>query len=252
MNKCLVCEKDTANPKFCSKHCQSKFTCTNQWKDPKIREKMIQGNKKQMLKRYKEKPELRFILTRNCHTPKARKKFGESRKKYFSTHPQWCEGLTKYDHPGLLKNSQSKLGDKNPMKNLKTKNKVAKSLKRFYLEHPEKHPNHIMRENGRKTSLEKQTEDLLILQNREFKFQYPIPTTGKFVDFYLPKEKIIIEADGEYWHKDKKETKKRDIKILNALNRGWKILHYSDKFIKEKTLNFPKYYNLENLIHLVI
>lgn len=77
-------------------------------------------------------------------------------------------------------------------------------------------------------------------EDKDFIVQYPVmgKNGSKYIlDFAFPKEKLNIECDGEYWHEKCKnidEDKKRDEFLRN---RGWHILRFNGKEIKE---NLPK------------
>lgn len=58
---------------------------------------------------------------------------------------------------------------------------------------------------------------------------------GKYhVDFYLPNRKLVLECDGEYWHKTEKarqRDRKKD-KFLQA--QGYKVLRLAEQDIREQ------------------
>jgi very-short-patch-repair endonuclease len=53
------------------------------------------------------------------------------------------------------------------------------------------------------------------------------------VDFVLRKQKIIIEVDGDIFHKDYEKEKRREVEILYAVGFDWKIIRVSAEEIKE-------------------
>lgn len=57
---------------------------------------------------------------------------------------------------------------------------------------------------------------------------------GRFyADFYLPERNLIIECDGEYWHRSEK-AKTRDLKKDQfLLESGYKILRLQEDMIKK-------------------
>jgi len=55
---------------------------------------------------------------------------------------------------------------------------------------------------------------------------FKINKSYKFPDFVIPKYNLIIECDGEYWHKNMKMIdKERDMMFENE---GYKVLRFSD------------------------
>ena len=45
---------------------------------------------------------------------------------------------------------------------------------------------------------------------------------GKYIDIALPNEKIAIEYDGWWWHKNKQEED--EVRKQEMLNKGWRVL----------------------------
>lgn len=65
---------------------------------------------------------------------------------------------------------------------------------------------------------------------------------NRLVDFYFPKLMLIVETDGWYWHQDKEKEDERDREILEYLEDGWEILHYTDDEVKQLSrgkISFP-------------
>jgi very-short-patch-repair endonuclease len=48
-------------------------------------------------------------------------------------------------------------------------------------------------------------------------------------DFFLPNHKLVIECDGEYWHKDKAKESLRDCFFES---KGLKVVHFGEKEIR--------------------
>lgn len=116
--------------------------------------------------------------------------------------------------------------------------------KKFKKEFGLKMRKHIVRRLANKempfmnTKIEKEFAKELSKREINFISQYPID--NKFVcDFSIPKYKIIIECDGDYWHgnpkiynkKDLNQTQKRKIKIdrikdIYLKKKGWKVLRF--------------------------
>lgn len=92
------------------------------------------------------------------------------------------------------------------------------------------------RRNYGKTWLEERfgwiLKQLEVENESQFPIKYGKDKLGRdryyFVDFALPKEKIAIECDGSYWHKDKKRDKIREERIKSL---GWTVLRFSENEI---------------------
>lgn len=113
-------------------------------------------------------------------------------------------------------------------------------MKKYICEHPEKSPNKILLGKTRKgiTKIEKMMAKILDSAKVFYIPQHPIVcrkniNCTKFVDFYLPNHKMIVECDGSYWHQDKEKDNKRDNIILSVLGNEWRIEHIKDKEIYE-------------------
>lgn len=82
------------------------------------------------------------------------------------------------------------------------------------------------------TDIESIMQTALVARGIFFVSQYPIHRKyGYVADFYLPEDKIIIECDGEAWHKvGNSHDQKRDA-VLNK--KGFKIFRFRGNEIKE-------------------
>lgn len=63
-----------------------------------------------------------------------------------------------------------------------------------------------------RTSIEKWVSSALTEAGKTFVEQFRVGS--RKIDFYLPEDKLFIEADGEWWHQDKEAELRRDIEIL--------------------------------------
>ena len=148
---------------------------------------------------------------------------------HLGQHP-WNKDLTKETEPRLLKSS---------------KIMFQKTTERL-LKNPEQQPNRILAKRSRTgtTTLERIIGNILDSGNILFEPQKLISYKGKwkFVDFYLPNHKLIIECDGERWHQNLKKDEERDKIILAALGEGWRIEHLSEKEIYE----FKEFFGIKN------
>ena len=165
--------------------------------------------------------------------------------------PAWSRGFTKATHSSVLLRSQRLserrtndplCGPRNPFfgKHHSIKWKIEHSAKRrgvpmpnisaalklFYRKHPDKHPNRIMASNGHESALEKRLRSLLESMRIDYAVQFPI--CGFFADFAIVSKKLILEADGEYWH-DPVHDAYRDAIIQRS---GWTVLRFSEQEIR--------------------
>lgn len=87
---------------------------------------------------------------------------------------------------------------------------------------PETHPNRIMAQRGYQTNSEKQVEEWIGVTGLQYERQFKV---GKhFVDFAIPEKKMLIEADGAFWHSNQAADIERDKEIMDILP-GWEMVH---------------------------
>lgn len=101
--------------------------------------------------------------------------------------------------------------------------------------HIAEHGLHLKR--GNPTSLEKIIINLLqsnnICFNREQRSANIILNAYRFFDFYLPELQILIEVDGEFWHRQEFRIKIDELKHADALIQGCTFLRLSDVYDKQ-------------------
>jgi len=161
------------------------------------------------------------------HTAEMRAKMSEFKKKQKITPGmlkglkaggQWCKGLTKHDHQGLVKRGQAVSkrlrGTTNPQH--------SERMKQFYEEHPEKHPNRIVNAKGYETKPERFMREGLQAAGIVFECQHRIASF--FADFAVVEHRLVIEVDGAYWHDATKDAQ-RDAVITAA---GWTVLRFTE------------------------
>lgn len=115
----------------------------------------------------------------------------------------------------------------NPMHNAEIKEKARKKLILLYKNHPEKLLNAKLKRNNM-TSIEKKIADLLdeLKINYEWNKYVRTSKTWRFPDFTIGK--LILECDGEYWHKDKNKDLERQRELEEE---GYTVLRFTDKEI---------------------
>lgn len=82
---------------------------------------------------------------------------------------------------------------------------------------------------GKLTDIEKIIDNYLHSKNIRHEHEYPVGR--KSIDFYLPAQKIFIEADGDYWHQDKTKDIAKDIYVRKR-RPDVKIIRCSEIAIK--------------------
>ena len=144
----------------------------------------------------------------------------------------WNKGLNKED-PRVLDHSKSvsnTLKDR-PGRQWTDEQRKAKSgwRKQYHLDNPESHPNRKLANNRIKMSYPEQVAyDWLIKNNIAFKHQELV---GKYYpDFVI--EKIILEIDGEYWHRPEVDAEKD--KFFESL--GYTVIRIKAKELIEAKL----------------
>lgn len=117
----------------------------------------------------------------------------------------------------------------NPMNNPDTRAKHSRRMIEFYEKHPLLHPNYLARSRCKgSSSLQRKVCEVLEKLSIEHTHQYHV---GRYwVDFAIPKCRLLIECDGEYLHRDKGLDARRDLAILLAMP-GWKMVHFSEKLV---------------------
>ncbi len=179
------------------------------------------------------------------------------------------------------------VGDRNPMKKLSARNKIRKILK-GHIVSPDtrekisknlvgryggnkypffgKHHTDGVKEKSRKraikqlvsgefknraTSIELKIEEELNRRNIFYKKQFPL-IKMTVADFYLPRHKIVIYADGEFWHKSEWARKQGIIEKDKKQNmilaeNGYKVFRFPELEINnfvnqcvDKVVNYIK------------
>jgi|GEM_PF-4930450 len=103
---------------------------------------------------------------------------------------------------------------------------------------------HQYKDNGNgkeriESILEKRVYDLLTSTfNIEIKSQYEIFINGRYyrVDFAIPKEQIIIEADGHEFHSSRAQLDSDRRRQNDIISQGWKVLRITAKFTNREII----------------
>ena len=123
-----------------------------------------------------------------------------------------------------------------------TKAKISRFQKKRLSEHPEyRVMAHLLRNRppGQPYTSRGQLKLYLEIKsiNAEAQLNFPILTKAGpqyFADVAIPSQKLVIEYDGAFWHKDKERDRIRD---FNLEADGWKVIHVLEN---EKRQSDPK------------
>ena len=97
----------------------------------------------------------------------------------------------------------------------------------------EKFKNGVFSKSYSKGELELYNKLSGIFENVEH--QFTVKNYHRVYDIYIPKLNLIVEYDGDYWHKDSLEKDLRDTN--KAIKRGHKIFRYWESTVKEQGLD---------------
>ena len=135
----------------------------------------------------------------------------------------------------------------NPCNKKEVRDKISKTLIAKYKSHPEilenRKPSGINQYSGSYSSIERMIADCFNALNVRF---YHNQRIGKyFADFVIFND-VIVECDGEYWHRDKEKDRRRDLYLME---RGYSVFRLTESRIKKDSMRCAKS-TIEILQHL--
>lgn len=83
------------------------------------------------------------------------------------------------------------------------------------------------RSTRKPNNLEQTFWDILVATGHVFEFQYHAGH-GYFIDFAMPKLRLAIETDGDYWHSRPDMISNDRRKNEYLLRRGWRVLRFTE------------------------
>jgi hypothetical protein len=177
--------------KFCDISCSSKKTTERQWSDPNHRKNISKKTSEQMYREYANGDRDNREIIKKARS-NMRKKYGRG---------------------GYLKWAK----DNNPKKLEEIKQKRIKTIEEKYGSVQNMICSTAMVALGKKarsggTAIEVAMGKYLKKQNKKYYKQFKVGR--RYIDFYVPKDKLFIECDGYPWHEDKIKERKRDYEIL--------------------------------------
>lgn len=188
--------------------------------------------KKQLEREYLDGTRDRYLTTKAAN--EVTRKMAEEGTHPFQNPDIRGKGFLRHT-PEIDKKHSERMKTKNPMWMEGVKEKSIETRNKFFLEHPERHPNRIMAEKGFISSLERKMMEILDELQIDYKHQFPIDRF--FADFAIEDLKIVIECDGEHWHKDTEKDNERQ-RLIESL--GWTVLRFSEKRIKKDSLGIKE------------
>lgn len=154
----------------------------------------------------------------------------------------WNKGLSKKTSESVRKNAEKRKGRKTTPE---TKKKISNSVKanppRYWL------GKHRSEETKQKLRISRSKQKLPIkntipeqiiekeLKKRKINYisQYSMLNGKTIADFYLPESKIVIYADGDYWH-NLPNYIERDVRVTKELqDSGYTVFRFWEKDIKK-------------------
>jgi very-short-patch-repair endonuclease len=119
-----------------------------------------------------------------------------------------------------------------------TREKLSAAAIKRYQEHPELHANYLRNQRGFNTNIEREVEEWIKKSGKKYQKQHRIGNC--YVDFYLPDERTIIEADGAFWHKDQEKDIARDEEIKSAAPETTIVhIHFYNKRYSQNLIPTP-------------
>lgn len=161
----------------------------------------------------------------------------ELRKHNANKHPipkgsSWNKGLTKEIDDRVasygkkqslnIKNGITKHSWKGKTHSTEQRLKISSSLKKFYLEHPDKVP-YVLNHSSKESYPEKYFKKIFIKESFP-SFVQDKYVNGYFLDFAFESSMTYIEIDGEQHYVDKKIVKHDEVRKENLSKTEWKCI----------------------------
>jgi len=208
--------------KFCSRSCEHRWGANRQWANPEHRKNIsnkasVQGKRD------------RYRITKKAN--EACRQLVKKGRWVLQQEEIREKGRHLTNTPEMRLASSVRMRKNNPMHDPNNVERMKKSLNELYELYPEKRLNARMakhRKSGKMTWIEERMSFLLDKLGIKYVFQYPILRYN--VDFAIPALRIVIECDGEYWHRDKRQDIIRQKRIEKE---GWFVLRYTGTKINQ-------------------
>ena len=152
-------------------------------------------------------------------------------------------GKFKSRSPREARTLSKKLGKQTkPTWSEERRKKFSEDKTEFYKLNPDKHPNKILSHNKSQMSYPEKMA-YCFFEDNEINFEHSYKIGNYYADFYLIDRNEIIEVDGEYFHKDRKEKDAIRDKFMQGL--GYKVTRFPAKeIISRLNLYLDKEYSI--------
>ena len=223
IKNCLFCSaKFTTRPRFL-------VYCSNKCKNPLNRGEYDPWNKGIKLTEEQKSKQNREGLQKGWGWNKGIKNEIARQRMLGENNPNWGGEISrKRQRTGSL----SHPGETNGMWNKKHTDEVKEICRRAKIKNMKDGVYASSVSRGEKELLEKLTEKF-----GEVIHQFTVPNYHRVYDMYIPSLNLIVEYDGDYWHREEKYLPKDSRDTAKAIKRGFKIFRYWESTVKEKGLD---------------
>lgn len=273
MVKCMICGKDYQNlsSHINFKHSMSKNEYLKKWPKAELVSKELStrfsNRSKKMHEILKEKNYNEYMAIRNKTCLIMRQNKGDNFVHSEETKKQMSQshlGKSNGGHSDETKKKLSVQKTGRPVnlsevsKTLKTQRQKEKwqqrkedtEVFRTYIEKLSKTRTEYVRKHGislpkkgKKTNIEKRFISFLHTNSILYEYQYFL--NGKYFDFYIPLMNLLVEVDGEYWHRFPQAIKNDLEKHVIAKEAGFKLLRLTHINWTPELLFESNYYNIQ-------
>ena len=147
--------------------------------------------------------------------------------------PKWTEERKLARANFMLNNTYGKNGHHNKGKTLALTDAQRKIRSRKRVEY-------LVSNTGKSvnTSIELKCRDFLIANEIQFEQQFILETdkSSWAFDFFIPNRNLLIEVDGEYWHRKPKQINRDILKSNAAADAGFILLRFSSDDLNFKLI----------------
>ena len=223
IKNCLFCSaKFTTRPRFL-------VYCSQKCKNPLNRGEYDPWNKGIKLTEEQKSKQNREGLQKGWGWNKGIKNEIARQRMLGENNPNWGGEISrKRQRTGSL----SHPGETNGMWNKKHTDEVKEICRRAKIKNMKDGVYASSVSRGEKELLEKLTEKF-----GEVIHQFTVPNYHRVYDMYIPFLNLIVEYDGDYWHREEKYLPKDSRDTAKAIKRGFKIFRYWEYTVKEKGLD---------------
>ena len=159
---------------------------------------------------------------------KGKKNVGQKERMLGEANPNWNGGVNKIRKE---KGSLSRPGQLNGMFG---KNHTTSAIEKMRQAKLQNYKDGIYKS---KSAGECQLAEELQKKFPDLVWQYTIPNYHRIYDMYIPSLNLIVEYDGDYWHREEKYLSKDRKDTAKAIKQGFKIFRYWESIVKQKGID---------------